>query len=139
MYKQYLYLFLIIIILSQPEILNLLSTTILGRLLLIGSVVLCASINSTMGFVYIFLIIGILGSSTLVTSSNVIGIEGMMSSLKPSENIYTNENTSENKGDREKTESLLKPKSSNSIPTISPLTIYEPEPSDPDVESFTAF
>jgi len=134
MYKQYLYLFLIIIILSQPEILNLLSTTILGRLLLIGSVVLCASINSTMGFIYIFLIIGILSTSGILTS-NVIGIEGM-TSLKPSENIYTNENTI---GDREKTESLLKPKSSNGIPTISPLTIYEPEPSDPDVESFTAF
>jgi hypothetical protein len=131
MYKQYLYLFLIIIILSQPEILNLLSTTILGRLLLIGSVVLCASINSTMGFIYIFLIIGILGSSSLVTS-NVIGIEGM-SSITPIEN------SNENKGDREKTESLLKPKSSNDIPTISPVTIYEPEPSDPDIEQFTAF
>jgi hypothetical protein len=131
MYKQYLYLFLIIVLLSQPEILNLLSTTILGRLLLIGSVVLCASINSTMGFIYIFLIIGILGSSTLVTS-NVIGIEGMSS-------IPHIENTNENKGDREKTESLLKPKSSNSIPTISPITIYEPEPSDMDIETFTAF
>ena len=131
MYKQYLYLFLIIIILSQPEILNLLSNTILGRLLLIGSVILCASINSTMGFIYIFLIIGILGSSSLVTS-NVIGIEGMLS-------ITPIENSNENKGDREKTESLLKPKSSNDIPTISPVTIYEPEPSDPDVESFTAF
>jgi hypothetical protein len=132
MYKQYLYLFLIIIILSQPEILNLLSTTILGRLLLIGSVVLCASINSTMGFIYIFLIIGILSTNGILRNA---GIEGM-TSLKPSENIYTNENTN---GDREKTESLLKPKSSNGIPTISPLTIYEPEPSDPDVESFTAF
>jgi hypothetical protein len=132
MYKQYLYLFLIIILLSQPEILNLLSTTILGRLLLIGSVVLCASINSTMGFIYIFLIIGVLGSSTLVTS-NVIGIEGMTSIENPIEN------TNENKGDREKTESLLKPKSSNSIPTISPATIYEPEPSDMDIEHFTAF
>jgi hypothetical protein len=135
MYKQYLYLFLIIVLLSQPEILNLLSTTILGRLLLIGSVVLCASINSTMGFIYIFLIIGILGSSTLVTS-NVIGIEGM-SSIPPIEK--SNENSNENKGDREKTESLLKPKSSNSIPTISPITIYEPEPSDMDIETFTAF
>jgi hypothetical protein len=84
-----------------------------------------------MGFIYIFLIIGILGSSTLVTS-NVIGIEGM-SSIPPIEK------SNENKGDREKTESLLKPKSSNSIPTISPITIYEPEPSDMDIETFTAF
>ena len=136
MYKQYLYLFLIIIILSQPEILNLLSTTILGRLLLIGSVVLCASINSTMGFIYIFLIIGILSTNGIL-SNNVIGIEGM--SLVTPENINTNENENKNKGDREKTESLLKPKSSNDIPTISPVTIYEPEPSDPDIETFTAF
>ncbi len=134
MCKQYLYLFLIIIILSQPEILNLLSTTILGRLLLIGSVVLCASINSTMGFIYIFLIIGILGSHGVISGNNILsshGVEGM-SSLKPNEYI-------ENKGDREKTESLLKPKSSSDIPTISPITIYEPEPSDPDIETFTAF
>jgi hypothetical protein len=136
MYKQYLYLFLIIIILSQPEILNLLSTTILGRLLLIGSVVLCASINSTMGFIYIFLIIGILSTNGIL-SNNVIGIEGM--SLVTPENTNTNENKNKNKGDREKTESLLKPKSSNDIPTISPVTIYEPEPSDPDIETFTAF
>jgi hypothetical protein len=137
MCKQYLYLFLIIIILSQPEILNLLSTTILGRLLLIGSVVLCASINSTMGFIYIFLIIGILGSHGVMSSHVMMsgnsshGVEGM-SSLKPNEYV-------ENKGDREKTESLLKPKSSSDIPTISPITIYEPEPSDPDIETFTAF
>ena len=134
MYKQYLYLFLIIIILSQPEILNLLSTTILGRLLLIGSVVLCASINSTMGFIYIFLIIGIL-STNVLTTNGISSREGM-SSVSP-ENI--NENKNKNKGDREKTESLLKPKSSNDIPTISPITIYEPEPSDPDIETFTAF
>lgn len=133
MYKQYLYLFLIIIILSQPEILNLLSTTILGRLLLIGTVVLCASINSTMGFIYIFLIIGILGSHSILRGDGIVssGMEGM-TTLKPNEYI-------ENKGDREKTESLLKPKSSNDIPTISPVTIYEPEPSDPDIETFTAF
>ena len=137
MYKQYLYLFLIIIILSQPEILNLLSTTILGRLLLIGSVVLCASINSTMGFIYIFLIIGILSTNGIL-SNNVIGIEGM-SSNHENINTNTNENENKNKGDREKTESLLKPKSSNDIPTISPVTIYEPEPSDPDIETFTAF
>ena len=137
MYKQYLYLFLIIIILSQPEILNLLSTTILGRLLLIGSVVLCASINSTMGFIYIFLIIGILSTNGIL-SNNVIGIEGM-SSNHENINTNTNENKNKNKGDREKTESLLKPKSSNDIPTISPVTIYEPEPSDPDIETFTAF
>jgi hypothetical protein len=130
MYKQYLYLFLIIILLSQPEILNLLSTTLLGRLLLIGSVVLCASINSTMGLIYIFLIIGILGSSTVVTS-NVIGIEGMTSMIE--------EKPNENKGDREKTESLLKSQPSNSIPTISSTMIYEPEPSDPDIETFTTF
>ena len=138
MYKQYLYLFLIIIILSQPEILNLLSTTILGRLLLIGSVVLCASINSTMGFIYIFLIIGILSTNGIL-SNNVIGIEGMSLVTPENINTNTNTNTNENKGDREKTESLLKPKSSNNIPTISPVTIYEPEPSDPDIETFTAF
>jgi hypothetical protein len=138
MYKQYLYLFLIIIILSQPEILNLLSTTILGRLLLIGSVVLCASINSTMGFIYIFLIIGILSTNGIL-SNNVIGIEGMSLVTPENINTNTNENKNKNKGDREKTESLLKPKSSNDIPTISPVTIYEPEPSDPDIETFTAF
>ena len=138
MCKQYLYLFLIIIILSQPEILNLLSTTVLGRLLLIGSVVLCASINSTMGFIYIFLIIGILSSRGILSNNlSSSGIEGM--SLVNPENININENENENKGDREKTESLLKPKSSNDIPTISPVTIYEPEPSDPNIETFTAF
>ncbi len=139
MCKQYLYLFLIIIILSQPEILNLLNTTILGRLLLIGGVVLCASINSTMGFIYIFLIIGILSSHGILSGRTILsshGLEGM-TSLNPSEN--PNENPNENKGDREKTESLLKSKSSSDIPTISPITIYEPEPSDTDIETFTAF
>jgi len=131
--KQYLYLFLIIILLSQPEILRLLNANILGRLLLIGSVVLCASINSSMGFVYIFLIIGILSSTSIKENMSSV-IPDYINDAKDTKDI------AEVKGDREKTETLLKPKSSNDVPTIAPLTIYEPEPSEVDmVENFAPF
>lgn len=152
MYKQYLYLFLIIILLSQPEILHLLNANILGRLLLIGSVVFCTLINSTMGFIYIFLIIGILSTSTSskenMTSNGDAKKSGDKNNTGDKKNTGDKENTDdkensedqENTGDREKTETLLKPKSSNDIPTITPLTIYEPEPSDVDmVENFAPF
>lgn len=136
MLPNYLYLFLFIIFLSQPDIIKLLYSDILGRFAILLSIIFCTYQNQMLGFVYTFILIVILKIEPNVEN---FGPKVIPANYEEPEDLEP-----EISIDREKMEKkLITPVSSNnSVPIITPL-IYdfdynsEPISSDPiTTESF---
>jgi hypothetical protein len=121
-YKQYLYLFLIILVFSQPELINYLYSNVLGKALLVGGVVLLATINQLAGFVFLFIILGALASSSFSMEH--------MSLLSHSD--YVASDIKEPDGpDREHAEVLVQRKKNDDNYDFAPIQLYEPVACDP--------
>lgn len=133
MHNQYLYLFLIILIVSQPELIHYLDSNILGKILLVGSVVFFSSLNSMIGYMFLFAIVCILASSQV---STIFKTEGMRS-LSYSEIVVPNtavepSKNDGNTGDRERMEVLIqRQQTSEKVYDFSPIQLYEPSACEP--------
>ena len=118
-------------ILSQPNFIKMMYSNILGRIILLISILFCTYKNQMLGLVYVFLLIVI-----LKMNPNEEYVENF-SSTSPYPAVYDDNVESEISTDREKMEKkMITPISSNdSVPTITPLMYdydnIEPVASEP--------
>ena len=127
MFKQSLYVLLIILVLSQPKFIQMLNSSILGRVAIIVSTIVIGLKNPMMALVYAFFIIAAISSG--------VGVENFSYNVGPIPSLYEAEQPKMNVEDREKTEKkMITPKQSNNhMPIISPLEheeIDEPNASE---------
>ncbi len=139
MHNQYLYLFLIILIVSQPELIHYLDSNILGKILLVGSVVFFSSLNSMIGYIFLFAIVCILASSQVSTIFKTEGMRSLSYSeivdpttiIEPSKN----DGNTGDKGDRERMEVLIqRQQTSEKVYDFSPIQLYEPSACEPNLK-----
>ena len=128
MYKEYLFLLLIILGFSQPELINYLYSNVLGKALLVGGVVMLATINNIAGFVFLLVILVALATSSFSTEN--------MSSMSESDNFMLKKDIKpeikEPDGlDRERAEVLVQRKQNDENYDFAPIQLYEPAACDP--------
>lgn len=133
MLSNYLYILLTIIFLSQPKFVKMVYSTILGRIILLISIIFCTYKNYMLGFVYVFLLIVIL---KMDPSEDYVEKFGPRY-ITPSDYNNEDEIDPEISTDREKMEKkMITPVSSNdSVAIITPLVYdydnIEPTASEP--------
>ena len=133
MLTNYLYILITIIFLSQPKFVKMVYSSILGRIILLISIIFCTYKNHMLGFVYAFLLIVIL---KMDPSEDYVEKFGPRY-ITPADYLNENELEPEISTDREKMEKkMITPVSSkNSVAIITPLTYdydnIEPTASEP--------
>ncbi len=122
---------LILFIFLQPNLIQLLDSSILGRALIVFSVLLFSIKHQISAFIYLFFIMMAINS-----------VADRMENFEPLSPEEIPDNLIIHYTDREKTEKkIITPKSSNNIPIIiTPIEFIEPSPSDPfTTETFLGY
>jgi len=121
---------IILFVFLQPQLIQLLDSSILGRALIVFSVIAFYIKQKFAGFVYLLCIM--MAINTI--ADRMEGFEPLSPEEIPDNLIihYT---------DREKTEKkMITPKSSNDMPMITPMEDVEPSPNEPTTtESFLGY